>query len=189
MTDENRNDPDRLEALARRATNTVMRLVDRGNRLAFGMLVIALVLCGGGFLLGLAALSDGIESVWIVLGGFFAVIGIGAPILALVRLWAVRRREDDLVGELRSLISADEASERTVIETIEVSEAGQEQGVVVLSRDFNAMRDNLGPRMQRYPALDASLSALRGLGYVMISALVSFVYAGLCLIFLVALAL
>jgi membrane protein implicated in regulation of membrane protease activity len=189
MTDDSPSASDRLDALARRATRSVMNLVSRGNRLAFGMLVIALVLCGGGFLLGLAALSGGIESVWIMIGGFFAVVGIGAPVLTLVRLWTVRRREDELTGELRSLMSADPASEQTIIETVEVSDAAQDQGVVVLSRDFYTMRDNLGPRMQRYPALDASLSALKGLGFVMISALVSFVFAGLSLIFLLALAL
>ena len=69
---------DDLDRLARRAVDTVLTLVRRGMALAGGVLILAVVFGIGGFLLGLAALDGGIETVWIVVGGFFAVLAIGS---------------------------------------------------------------------------------------------------------------
>jgi hypothetical protein len=180
--------PDRIDRLARRAVQSVMTLVRRGVALAGGLLMITVVICGGGFLLGYAALSDGIEKLWIMLGGFFAVLAIGAAALAVIRLLLVRTRESQLVAELRRLITSDPRSEQVVIETVESNDASQDQGVVVMSREFFTMRDSIGSRIVEYPATQASLSAVTSLPFlVFITLTVSFVFAGLSLLFAIAL--
>lgn len=189
MTDSTSDQgPDRIDRLARRAVQSVMTLVRRGVALAGGLLMITVVICGGGFLLGYAALSDGIEKLWIMLGGFFAVLAIGAAALAVIRLLMVRTRESQLVAELRRLITSDPRSEQVVIETVESNDASQDQGVVVMSREFFTMRDSIGSRIVEYPATQASLSAVTSLPFlVFITLTVSFVFAGLSLLFAIAL--
>jgi hypothetical protein len=189
MTDSTSDQgPDRIDRLARRAVQSVMTLVRRGVALAGGLLMITVVVCGGGFLLGYAALSDGIEKLWIMLGGFFAVLAIGASALAVIRLLLVRTRELQLVAELRRLITSDPRSEQVVIETVESNDASQDQGVVVMSREFFTMRDSIGSRIVEYPATQASLSAVTSLPFlVFITLTVSFVFAGLSLLFAIAL--
>ena len=49
------------------------------------------VICIGSYALGVAALTDQGRILWIVLGGVFVVIGIGAVVLAITRLWLVKR--------------------------------------------------------------------------------------------------
>jgi hypothetical protein len=189
MTDStSEQGPDRIDRLARRAVQSVMTLVRRGVALAGGLLMITVVICGGGFLLGYAALSDGMEKLWIMLGGFFAVLAIGAAALAVIRLLLVRTRESQLVVELRRLITNDPRSEQVVIETVESNDASQDQGVVVMSREFFTMRDSIGSRIVEYPATQASLSAVTSLPFlVFITLTVSFVFAGLSLLFAIAL--
>jgi hypothetical protein len=189
MTDSTSDQgPDRIDRLARRAVQSVMTLVRRGVALAGGLLMITVVVCGGGFLLGYAALSDGIEKLWIMLGGFFAVLAIGASALAVIRLLLVRTRESQLVAELRRLITSDPRSEQVVIETVESNDASQDQGVVVMSREFFTMRDSIGSRIVEYPATQASLSAVTSLPFlVFITLTVSFVFAALSLLFAIAL--
>jgi hypothetical protein len=189
MTDSTSDQgPDRIDRLARRAVQSVMTLVRRGVALAGGLLMITVVICGGGFLLGYAALSDGIEKLWIMLGGFFAVLAIGAAALAVIRLLLVRTRESQLVAELRRLITSDPRSEQVVIETVESNDASQDQGVVVMSREFFTMRDSIGSRIVEYPATQASLSAVTSLPFlVFITLTVSFVFAALSLLFAIAL--
>lgn len=185
MTDQQ---PSNYDRLARRAVASVMTLVRRGLALAGGLLMITILVCGVGFVLGYAALSDGMQKLWIMLGGFFAVFAIGAAALAIIRLLTVRMHEKQLVDEIRRLISNDPETERTVVETIEVNDAAQDQGVVVMSREFFTMRDSIGLPLDDSPALKSSLSAVTSLPFlVFITMLVSFVFAGLSAIFVLAL--
>lgn len=179
---------DRFDALARRAVDSVMLLVRRGVALAGGLLVITVALCGGGFLLGYAALSDGMQKVWIMLGGFFAVLAIGTAALTIVRLIAVRSRRTELIEEVRRLVAGDAQAERTVIETIDVNDSSQGEGVVVMSREFSSMRQSVGGRLAGYPALNTSLSAITSLPFlVFVTLVVSFVFACLSIVFMLAL--
>lgn len=176
------------ERLARRAVASVMRLVRRGLALAGGFLIITLVVCGGGFVLGYAALSDGMQTLWIMIGGFFAILAIGANVLAIVRLLAVRTKEKELVAEIAGLITDDPQSRRTVIETIEVSDAAEDEGVVVISREFETMQRSFGGRLDDCPALRTSLTAVTSLPFlVFVTLFVSLFFAALSAIFALAL--
>ena len=51
------------------------------------------------------------------------VVAVGAPLLARWRLSSVIRRANELVGEIRTLITRDADAQRVVIETVAVEEA------------------------------------------------------------------
>ncbi len=175
--------------LAQRAVDAVLRMVRRANALAGGVLVIAVFVCVGSFLLGLAALSDGIRSVWIVVGGFFVIVGVGSIVLAMARLFGIRRHATRLVEEVAALIRGDRRNEQVVIETIEVSEAASEESALVASRGFFTMQQSVTAAGQ-FTALTAALRAITTFpALILLSALVMLVFAGLGLLFLLALAL
>ena len=178
-----------IDALAQRAVDSFMTLVRRGTALAGGALAIVFVICASGFLLGVAALSDGIRTIWIILGGTFAIIGIGAVVLAIVRLLRVKRHAVALVSEIHDLIVRDARSERVVIETLESSDDVQDQSAVVMSRQFFSMQESLGGRSDKFEALSSALKAITSFPLLMlVSVLITISFAGLGLIFALALA-
>ncbi len=181
---------DDLDRLAERAVDTVLSLVRRGLALGGGVLIIATFCCGGGFLLGLAALSGGVRTVWVVLGGFFLVVGVGSVIVAMWRLRSVGKGTRALVDEVRALIAGDRRTEKVVIETIETSEESKDEGVVALSRQFFELRDTIGDRHDQFRAVASALHAVTTFpALVALSTVVSFAFAGIGLLFLIALAL
>ena len=181
---------DTIDELTRRAIASVMNLVRRGMAFGGGVLMISTVVCVGGFLLGVAALDGGMETLWIILAGFFGTLAIGGMVLALVRLSGIRRHEQELTTEVRALMGRDPGAQRTVIETVEVTDASGDESVVVASRQFYTMRENLGGEIPPRSALSRSLSAITTLPLlVLMTTFISMVFAGLGLLFLIGLAL
>ncbi len=179
----------RIQELATRAVDSLLTLVRRGTRLAFGTLMIVVVICVGGFALGVAALSDGIETVWIIFGGFAAFVAIGSVGLAMFRLWAVTRLGTALVTEVERLIVGDPRSERVVIETIEASDGVQEQSAMVMSRQFSGMSQTVGTAGQ-FGALAVALRSVTTFPlFLLLAIVITIGFAGLSLLFLLALAL
>lgn len=146
--------------LAQRAVDSFLLLVRRGTAFAFGVLVIVTLICVAAFVTGLAALSDEMETVWIVIGGFGAFVAIGSVALAMFRLWIVKQVAGRLIGEVRRLISSDPQTERVVIETVESSDRVQDQSAVVMSRQFFAMSDAVGDRRGDFVAVGTALRAI-----------------------------
>lgn len=181
---------DDLDRLARRAVDTVLHLVRRANALAGGVLIFVTLFGIGGFLLGLAALSGGIRTVWIVVGGFFAVVAIGSVLVAMLRLRTVRTGADNLVIEVRALVGGDHDSKRTVTDTVHSAEGKSDDGIVDLSREFFSMRGAIGDRVGQFRALASAMTAVTSFpGLMAIATLVGFVFAGLSVIFAIALVL
>ncbi len=149
----------RLHDLATRTVDSLLVLVDRGTRLAVGTMLIVVVVCLGVFALGIAALSDGIETVWILVGGFAAFVAIGAVGLAMFRLWAIAKLGTALVSDVERLIAGDPQSERVVIETVEASDGVQDQSAVVMSRQFFTMSNTVGTAGQ-FTALTVALKSV-----------------------------
>ncbi len=179
-----------LDALAQRAVDSVLRLIRRANALAGGVLMFVTVAAIGGFLLGLAALSGGIRTVWIMLGGFFAVVGIGSVVMAMWRLRTVRKSADHLVTEVRSLLGANRQNERVIIETMQRTDEGTETSVVELSRGFFDMRTMVGDRATDVRHVTSAVAAVTTFpGMMALATLIGVVFLGLSLIFLLALAL
>jgi hypothetical protein len=179
-SDSNGFDRDDLDALARRAVDSVMTLVRRGLALAGGVMLMAVIFSVGGFLLGLAALDGGIEKVWIVLGGTFAILAVGS----------VKKDAGTLITEVRSLIGGDRETERTVIETVESTDGRESDGVVAISREFFVLKGAVGNRIGQFKSLGLALTAITSFpALIAVTTAITLVFAGLSVIFLIALAL
>jgi hypothetical protein len=189
MTDDDTSSEQRARTLAERAVDSLLTLVRRGTRLAAGTMLFVVVICLGGFALGIAALSDGIETVWIIFGGFAAFVAIGSVALAMFRLWAITRLATVLVTEVERMITSDPRSERVVIETVEASDGVQDQSAVVMSRQFFSMSNTVGTAGQ-FTALGVALKSVTTFPLLILLATVITVgFAGLSMLFLLALAL
>jgi hypothetical protein len=171
--------------LAQRAVEMFMTLVRRGTALAGGVLVVVSVICIGSFALGVAALTDQGRTLWILLGGAFVVIGVGAVVLAITRLWLVKRSSAVLVDEFQRLLDGDVREQRVVIDTIEASDQVQDQSAVVMSRQFFNLRDSLDGRATQFVGLAYALRAMTSFPFLMlIATVVTLGFAGFALIFL-----
>ena len=189
-SDSNGFGRDDLDALAQRAVVTVMTLVRRGLALAGGVMMMAVIFAGGGFLLGLAALDGGIEKVWIVLGGSFAVLAVGSVGLAIMRLRSVKKSADTLFTEVRELIGGDRQTQRTVIETVESTDGREGEGVVAISREFFTLKGAVGNRVGQFTSLGLALTAITSFPILIAAAtLFTLMFVGLSFIFLIALTL
>ena len=189
-SDSNGFGRDDLDALAQRAVVTVMTLVRRGLAFAGGVMMMAVIFAGGGFLLGLAALDGGIEKVWIVLGGSFAVLAVGSVGLAIMRLRSVKKSADTLFTEVRELIGGDRQTQRTVIETVESTDGREGDGVVAISREFVVLKGAVGNRIGHFKSLGLALTAITSFPILIAAAtLFTLMFVGLSFIFLIALTL
>ena len=172
------------QGLAQRAVEMFLTLVRRGTALAVGTLAVVSLICIGSFLLGLAALSEDNRTGWIVIGGIFVVIGVGAVALAIFRLWLVKRSATELVVEVQELLTGDRQTERVVIDTIEASEKVQDQSAVVMSRQFFTLRDSIDGKGAQFIALAYALRAMTTFPFLMLVATsVTVVFATLAVIF------
>ena len=179
-----------IDELAERAVDSVLGLIRRANALAGGVLMFVTLAAVGGFLLGLAALSDGIRTVWILLGGGFAVFAIGLVVVAMWRLRAVRKSASHLVNEVRTLIGANRDNERVVIETVERTDEGTDVSVVELSRGFFDMQSMVTGRREDIRHVASAITAVTSFpGFMALATLIGVVFLGLSLVFLLALAL
>ncbi|MFK8025432.1 MAG: hypothetical protein AB8G26_15850 [Ilumatobacter sp.] len=173
-----------IDEMARRAVDVLLSFLRRANALAAGVLIFAVIACVGGYLIGIAALGGGLRTLWIVVGGLAAAWAIGSVVASMFRLRAVRRGSDLLVDEVRSLISGDIDSERTVIETVESTEGADGDGVVQLSRQFFSLRDTVSGHQQDFRALSLALASITTLPAAMaLATVLGFGFAFLSVIF------
>jgi hypothetical protein len=185
-----------VDGIVRRAVDTITMLAGRAAAFSTRILLATTVVCVGGFLLGVSALSGGIETVWIVLGIVFGSIAIGSALVARWRVGAVRRHAHELVDEVRTLVTEDRDATRTVIETFAVDPDGDGQpgaaggSAIVLSRQMHGFRGVVAGGLEQTPRLSAAITALTTFPIlVLIAILISTVFGFLGFIFMIALAL
>ncbi len=186
-----------IDELVRRAVDTVTLIAAKAARFATWVLLGTIAVCVGGFLLGTAALSGGIASVWIVLGMVFGSIAIGAAFVARWRVGSVRRHVPELTAEVRTLIAEGKDTTRTVVETFVVDTDPDGRGdsvdtgsAIVLSRQMFGFKNMAGSGLESTTRLTAAVTALTSFpALVFVSILISLVFAFLGFIFLIALAL
>ncbi|MFK7918272.1 MAG: hypothetical protein AB8G14_09370 [Ilumatobacter sp.] len=173
-----------LDDLAERAVEVLGVLLRRASALAGGVLMFAVIACVIGYVLGVAALSGGLRTFWIIGGGLLAVWATGSVLAAMFRLRAVRQGSDVMVDEVRSLIGGDHDSERTVIETVESTEGSNDDGIVHLSRQFFSLRDVVKGHRSDFKQLSLALASITTLpGAMALATVIGFIFAGLSLIF------
>lgn len=108
-----------IDELVARAVAAVSTLARRGSSLTTGVAVVAAVVVGLAYLVGLAALDGGMRTVWAVVGGIGLLIAVGAPLLATFRLRSIPHKANHLVAELHTLVDRNNDAKRVVIDTVE----------------------------------------------------------------------
>jgi hypothetical protein len=179
-----------IDELVQRTVDTVTMIAGKAARFSSKLFLLAIVVCGGGFLLGISALSGGIQSVWIVLGLVFGAIAIGGSLLARWRVGSVKRHVPELADEVRALISDGKDTSRTVIETFDVGEEGSQGSAMMLSRQMGGFQGMMGPGLatsRRLAAATTAMTTFPGLVLMTIAIMLVFAFTGF--IFLIALAL
>jgi len=186
-----------VDQIVQRAVNGITRIAARAAAFGAMVFVVTMFVCVGGFLLGVAALDGGIETVWFVLGIVFGSLAVGGSFLAMWRARSVRRHGPELVGEVRLIMTEGRDPTRTVIESFAVDaddpagDAGQASSgsAIVMSRQMSGFR-TVGGGLERAPRLDAAVTALTTFPLLVLMAVViSSVFAFLGFVFLIALAL
>jgi hypothetical protein len=186
-----------IERLVRQATAGITAIASRARRFTTRILVVTVIVCVGGFLLGMAALSGGIETVWIVLGIFFGAIAVGAAATAWWRVNAVRRHVPQLADEVRGIITRGGPDRDTVVEVFTVDDANRPTdsantgSAVMLSRQMHGFRTvSSTSTLADASRVNEAIRALTTFPLLVLTAvMVSLVFAFLGLIFLIALAL
>jgi len=176
-------DVDRLVDVA---VGAVARLARRGSVLTTGVALVAAVIVGGAYLIGIAAFTGGDRTIWLVAGGLLLAAAVGAPLLASVRLRGIPRRATALSSELRALLGRSEEAKRVVVETFDresTADSGptgrQVPAIVVQGQQFSRLRTIAGSsgelatliatlrRLATLPGLVAIGIALTGVGAVL----------------------
>ena len=188
-----------IDDMVQRVVHGVTTISGKAARFSTRLFLIALIICGGGFLLGVAALSGGIRTVWIVLGIFFGAIAIGGALLARWRVGSVKRHVPELADEVRTLVSEGRETGRTVIETFVVDGEGEGSGgdggfasgsALVVGRQMYGFRGAVGSGLESSARLTSAITALTSFPGLILGAIaITIVFAFLGFIFLIALAL
>lgn len=186
-----------IDRHVQRAVDGITAIASRAAAFSTRLLLGTLLVCVGGFLLGAAALTGGIQTVWIVLGVVFGAIAIGSAFVARWRVGSVRRHVPELADEVRTLISEGATGTRTVIDTFTIDEDGDGRrdgldggSAFVMSRQMYGFRDMAGSGIESSARLTAAVTALTSFPLLVLAAvLISLVFAFLGVIFLIALAL
>jgi hypothetical protein len=133
-----------VDVLARQTTALVSNLARKGMALATAIAGVTLIVGGLSYLTGLAGLDGSARSAWVFVGAVMLVAAVGAPLLARWRLATIRRHLDQLIGEVRTLITRDPEAQRVVIETIAIDDQPAEvtdlRPVIYESRQFDRLR-------------------------------------------------
>lgn len=192
------NDVDRL---VQRAVAGITSIAARAARFSTRLLLMTLVLCVGGFALGVAALSGGIETVWIVLGIVFGTIAIASAVLARWRVGSVKRHAPELANEMRALVTSGNPADREVVEVftvddpvaasgMHVSTDGETGSAVVMSRQMYGFREIPTRTLENSARLSEAIRAVTTFPALVLAAvLISLVFGFLSFFFLIALAL
>lgn len=117
-----------IDALVDRAVSAVSTITRRGSTLTTGVAIVAGLVLGATYLVGLAAFGGSTRAVWAVIGAVLLLVGVGAPLLASFRLRSIPKRANSLVGELRTLLDRDESARRVVIDTVTAEDASAPPG-------------------------------------------------------------
>ena len=178
------------EGLADRAVATITRLASKVTRAATLLLLASIVICVGSFLLGMEALSGGIESVWIVLGFFFGAIAIGCALRARWRIGRVRKHIPEIANEMRALVADGRSDVITIVIPDEALASGS---ALELSRGMSGtegMRQVTSQGLANSANFAQAVRAITTFPVLaIVTVLITCVFAFLGLIFLIALAL
>lgn len=180
-----------IDGRVTRTISTLTMIADRVTRFSTKLALGVAVVSVGSFLLGLAALDGGIRNVWVILGGAFCVIAVGATLLARWRIGGVKRHVPSIASEVRTLLTD---GRRDAVEVIEQFQRGADDGgrdnMIVVSRSVTGLRGVASHGLAGSEHLAKAVTAITSFpALAVVALLVSIVFALLVPIFLLALAL
>ncbi len=179
-----------IDGRVTRTISTLTLIADRVTRFSGKLLLGVAVVSIGSFLLGLAALEGGIRNVWIVLGGAFGVIAVGAALVARWRIGGVRRQVPAIASEVRTLLTEGRRDAVEVIEQFHTPAGGERDSVIVVSRSMSGLRGVARHGLAGSEHLLKAVTAITTFpGLAAMAVLISVVFALLVPIFLLALVL
>jgi hypothetical protein len=180
------------ETLVTSTMATIGRIADRVVGFTSRVLRIVAVAAIGSFALGLAALQGGIRTVWIVLGGAFALIAVCSAVSARLRVGSVRRHAGEIAGEIRALLAGRGDSHRLIREFRDSQSPGDPAAggsVIVVSHQFDGLRRLAGSDGAGAPRLAAAITSfVRVPVLTLVAVAIAVVFIVLAPIFLLALA-
>lgn len=152
MTDSGGGNPSQrapsneIRLLAERAGESFVTLARRGAALAMGVAIVALVVIGLAYLLGILALDGTARTVWLVLGGLLLLVGVLWPLRAALGLRQLPKALGNFVTEVQTLLSDDAEARHVVIDTVDVAPSTTASGrtvptIVSQSQRFTSLRE------------------------------------------------
>jgi hypothetical protein len=180
-----------IDAMVERTIRTLTAIAHRVTRYATALLAAVAAIAIGSFLLGLAALSDGIRTVWIVLGIVFAAIAIGAAVTARWRLGRIRKHVPAIAGEVRALIADGKGQTQLIIQEFQDGDDDSAaESAIVVSRRLYGLRGVVGHGTEGAARLTDAVTAITSFpGLALVAVGITIVFGFLGFIFLIALAL
>lgn len=180
-----------VDALVERTIAAITMIARKAAKFSGIVAALATIVCAGSFLLGIAALSGGIQSVWIVLGIVFGAIAIAAGLTACWRVGSIQRHVPEIAHEIKELISDGTSTTRDVIETFDLNDDQSKAGSAIeLSREAFHFRSVIGRGLESSARFTAAVTALTSFPWLMLTVIaITTVFGFLSLIFLLALAL
>jgi hypothetical protein len=179
-----------IEVLVNRTIRTIVQIAGKVTRFATILLAVAAAICVASFLLGIAALDGGIESVWIVLGIVFATLAVGAAFVARWRVGRVRKHVPAIAAEVRQLIADGKGQSQLIIQEFQNDDDSTTGSAIVVSRRMYGLRGVVGHGVEGSARLTDAVTAITSFPALALMAIgISLVFGFLALVFLLALAL
>lgn len=181
-------DADRYATMA---VEKITALAGRAAKFGTAVLVFAVLTCGVGFLLGLAAFGNDATGWWII-GGLGVIVGVGAALLGRWRLGSVKRHVPELVGEVRTMLSDGRQAGAEFVEVFVVDDSASGSPTssgMELTRTLWGYKGMVNSGTQTFGRLTAAITSLTSYPVLAILAvLTGLAFCGLSLIFLLVIA-
>jgi len=186
MHDFSAGDVDRSAQIA---VEKIKTLAGRATGFGTKILMFAVLTCGIGFLLGLAAFGRDSVGWWLV-GGFGVVVGVGSALLGRWRLGSVKRHVPELVGEVRTLLTDGHQAGNQFVEVFIVDDADRGAGTgIELTRTLWSYKGIVNTGTQSFGRLTSAITALTTYPMLAVLAVLTGLgFCGLSLIFLLVIA-
>ncbi len=179
-----------IEAIVDRTIRVLTTIAERVTRYTTFLLAGVALIAVASFLLGVAALSNGIRTVWIVLGIVFAAWAIGAAFVARWRLGRIRKHVPAIANEMRALLTDGKGQAQLIIQEFQDDDDSTAESAIVVSRRLYGLRSVAGHGFEGSARLTDAVTAITTFpGLALVAVGITAVFGFLGFIFLIALAL
>ena len=141
------------DVVVRRVSDGLQLTLNRLSSLATGVAIVAAVIGAATFATGWWLFPDS-RTAWIIIGGVFCLIPVGAALFARLLLRITAKYAPQLIDNVRTFLGGASPAARVLID----SDSGQP--VITSSKTFTGVRTELASRSRELPALWAGVRAI-----------------------------